>query len=271
LQHGRDTRPRALWITWREAVNLTVVPPYFPPMQHEPARVDYFNAGATRLSAARLAPDFQQPFVTYDENALIWAEAAYRTGDQATALTKLNEERANHCLAADVVAGLALLYYDPNERLTNTNIPPAGQGFNGSRNPDDPPNAVSDGTGQVCLADSARHQAFDNCLRVRFAVLAVRTRTSGTIRLSLNDAGRAETLAPFGKQVTSVEGEVRSVTDSAITIAVSEVSRASSEIEQSHGEAMTIPSRYIGVIERKHVQVARSLALQEQSSPARSG
>ncbi|MEA2696564.1 MAG: hypothetical protein QOI66_835 [Myxococcales bacterium] len=85
--------------------------------------------------------------------------------------------------------------------------------------------------------------------------------SSGTVRLSLNDAGRTETLAPFGKQVTSVEGKVRSVTDSAITIAVSEVSRASSDVEQYHGEAMTIPSRYVGVIERKHVQVARSLAI----------
>jgi hypothetical protein len=47
--------------------------------------------------------------------------------------------------------------------------------------------------------------------------------SSGTVRLSLNDAGRTETLAPFGKQLTSVEGEVRSVTDSAITIAVSEM------------------------------------------------
>jgi hypothetical protein len=84
---------------------------------------------------------------------------------------------------------------------------------------------------------------------------------SGTVRLSFNDAGRTETLAPFGRQLTSVEGEIRSVTDSAITIDVSEVSRASSDVEQYHGEEMTIPSRYIGVIERKHVQVARSLAI----------
>lgn len=161
----------------------------------DPRRAEYFNAGATRLSGARLAPDFQQPFVTYDENTLIWAEAAYRTGDQVTALAKLNEERANHGLSSEVVAGQALLneillekyiadfqlgheawndykrtctpnfpptqagkkmpgrmYYDANERLTNTNIPPAGEGFNGSRNPNDPANAVSDGTGQPCLA-----------------------------------------------------------------------------------------------------------------------
>jgi hypothetical protein len=161
----------------------------------DPRRAEYFNAGATRLSGARLAPDFQQPFVTYDENTLIWAEAAYRTGDQVTALAKLNEERANHGLSSEAVAGQALLneillekyiadfqlgheawndykrtctpnfpptqagkkmpgrmYYDANERLTNTNIPPAGEGFNGSRNPNDPANAVSDGTGQPCLA-----------------------------------------------------------------------------------------------------------------------
>jgi hypothetical protein len=161
----------------------------------DPRRAAYFNAGATRLSGARLAPDFHQPFVTYDENTLIWAEAAYRTGDQGTALLKLNEERNNNGLASEVVAGQALLneillekyiadfqvgheawndykrtctpnfpptqagkkmpgrmYYDTNERLTNTNIPPAGQGFNGSRNPDDPANAASDGTGAACLA-----------------------------------------------------------------------------------------------------------------------
>ena len=161
----------------------------------DPRRSEYINGAATRLSNARLAPNFPQPFVTYDENTLIWAEAAYRTGDQATALIKLNEERANHGLAAEAVAGQVLLneillekyiadfqlgheawndykrtctpnfpptqagkkmparmYYDANERFTNTNIPPAGQGFNGSRNPNDPLNAVSDGTGQPCLA-----------------------------------------------------------------------------------------------------------------------
>jgi hypothetical protein len=77
----------------------------------DPRRTQYFKTTASGedISDARLAPDFQQPYVTYDENTLIWAEAAYRTGDQATALAKLNEERANHGLAAEVVAGQALL------------------------------------------------------------------------------------------------------------------------------------------------------------------
>ena len=85
--------------------------------------------------------------------------------------------------------------------------------------------------------------------------------TSGTVRLSMNDAGRTEILGRLGAQVTTVEGEVRSITDSAVTIAVSEVSRASSDVEPYHGEALTIPWRYIKAIERKHVQVARSLLI----------
>lgn len=56
-------------------------------------------------------PTFQTPFVTADENTLIWSEAAYRLGDEATARTKLNEERARHGVApvASSVTGQALL------------------------------------------------------------------------------------------------------------------------------------------------------------------
>jgi hypothetical protein len=77
--------------------------------RNDPRRAEYFNAKGTDLSTTRRAADFQQPFVTYDENTLIWAEAAYRTGDEVTALSKLNEERANHGLPAEAVAGQALL------------------------------------------------------------------------------------------------------------------------------------------------------------------
>jgi hypothetical protein len=86
----------------------------------DPREAQYFApSGNPRwLSATRGAADFQQPYVTYDENTLIWAEAAYRTGDQVTALAKLNEERANHGLAPEAVAGMALL----NEILTEKYI-----------------------------------------------------------------------------------------------------------------------------------------------------
>jgi hypothetical protein len=164
--------------------------------RNDPREAEYFApSGNPRwLSDERGADDFQQPYVTYDENTLIWAEAAYRTGDQVTALGKLNEERANHGLAPEVVAGQALLneiliekyivnfqlgeeawndykrtctpnlvptaaglpipgrlYYDATEANTDTNIPDPGVGVNGLRNKNDPPNAVSDGTGAACL------------------------------------------------------------------------------------------------------------------------
>ena len=53
------------------------------------------DATASDLSATRASPAFRQPLVTWRENQLIIAEAAYRTGDNATALTALNAVRAD--------------------------------------------------------------------------------------------------------------------------------------------------------------------------------
>ncbi|HEU4747916.1 MAG TPA: SusD/RagB family nutrient-binding outer membrane lipoprotein, partial [Gemmatimonadaceae bacterium] len=91
----------------------------------EPRLPEYFTEGATNeylgaepgegytsslsnLSDERLDPSFSQPIVSYDENALIWAEAAYRTADEITALSKLNEVRTHHGLPAIVAAGPTL-------------------------------------------------------------------------------------------------------------------------------------------------------------------
>ena len=85
--------------------------------------------------------------------------------------------------------------------------------------------------------------------------------SSGTVRLSLTDAAHAENFGVLGSEVASVEGEVRTINDSSVTIAVSEVARTSADDDRFHGETAVIPSRYIGTIERKHVQVARSLLI----------
>jgi hypothetical protein len=92
-------------------------------------------------------------------------------------------------------------------------------------------------------------------------VLPISAPTRATIRLSLTDASRTEVLGPLGAQVTSVEGTVRSVTDSAVTMSVTEVGRMSADAERFHGETVTIPSRYIVGVERKRVQVGRSLMI----------
>jgi hypothetical protein len=82
---------------------------------------------------------------------------------------------------------------------------------------------------------------------------------SGTVRFSLTDAARSESFGQLGSQVVSVEGEVRSSDDSAVTVAVSEVARVAADNQAFHGETVTIPTRYIVRVEQKRTQVARSL------------
>jgi hypothetical protein len=76
----------------------------------DPRRAQYFNAAHSDLSNERKASNFAQPLVTANENLLIWAEAAYRTGDIPTAVAKLNEERALAGVpASTATSGLPLL------------------------------------------------------------------------------------------------------------------------------------------------------------------
>ena len=51
------------------------------------------------LGGARVTPAFRQPVITYAENALIRAEAALRTGQQAVANAAYNAERASQGVA----------------------------------------------------------------------------------------------------------------------------------------------------------------------------
>ena len=60
----------------------------------DPRLHEYFNSDASDLSDTRLDPTFSQPLVTAQEDLLIWAEAAYRTGATGPALTELNAARA---------------------------------------------------------------------------------------------------------------------------------------------------------------------------------
>src|SRR3954467_8680996 len=50
-----------------------------------------------------------------------------------------------------------------------------------------------------------------------------------TVRLSLTDAGRAEALGSLGSQIVSLEGELRSVGDSTVMLAVSEIGRVAAD------------------------------------------
>jgi hypothetical protein len=80
-----------------------------------------------------------------------------------------------------------------------------------------------------------------------------------TVRFSLTDAARSESFGPLGAELVSVEGEVRATSDSAVTVAVTEVGRVASDNEARQGETVTIPTRFIGHVEQKRIQVARSV------------
>jgi hypothetical protein len=54
-------------------------------------------------------PTYEQQIFSADENTLIWAEAAYRSGNQVEALTQLNRYRAANGIASGAEVGPALL------------------------------------------------------------------------------------------------------------------------------------------------------------------
>ncbi len=62
--------------------------------RNDPRLSDYFNADQSDISDERLTPNYTQPLITANENLLIQAEAAYRTGAIAEAVTALNKERS---------------------------------------------------------------------------------------------------------------------------------------------------------------------------------
>lgn len=81
VQRANYIRPNPTFVTLLQSRN-------------DPRRNVYFDASASTLSDALLAPDHTQPLVLAKENLLNWAEAAYRTGATSVALTELNAERA---------------------------------------------------------------------------------------------------------------------------------------------------------------------------------
>ena len=147
-------------------------------------------ASHSLLSALRLSPSFSQPLVTWSENQLIIAEAAYRTGNTGLALSALNLVRQGAGLGPVSASGPALLHaimiekwitlfqniesFNDYRRTCSPNLTPAGNATaipgrifyafserntnpnipapeaQDERNPLDPPNALS-ALGQACI------------------------------------------------------------------------------------------------------------------------
>ena len=84
---------------------------------------------------------------------------------------------------------------------------------------------------------------------------------ASSMRLTLTDASHSETFGSIGSQVLAVEGTIRSVTDSALVMSVTEVARTQTDAEPFHGETVVIPRQSIASIDRRQTSVARSLLL----------
>ena len=82
-----------------------------------------------------------------------------------------------------------------------------------------------------------------------------------TVRLSLTDAARSETIGSLGSQIVSLEGQVRSVGDSTIAVAVTEIGRVGADDQSVPGQLVSVPVRWIYRVERKKTLVGRSLLL----------
>jgi hypothetical protein len=82
-----------------------------------------------------------------------------------------------------------------------------------------------------------------------------------TVRLSLTDAAHAETIGSLGSQIVSLEGQVRSVSDSTVAVAVTEIARVGADDQSISGQLVSVPVRLIYRVERKKTLVGRSLLL----------
>jgi hypothetical protein len=82
-----------------------------------------------------------------------------------------------------------------------------------------------------------------------------------TVRLTLTDAAQTESFGKLGTRVRTLEGEIRSVDDSSVTVAVNELGRTSSDNERVQGELVTIPRRDISAMDLRRVDVLRSVAI----------
>lgn len=79
--------------------------------RNDPRLGGYFTGDLSEMADSLLAPDHTQPLVSSNETLLLWSEAAARTGDEATARTKLNAARARFGLPSEpaVLTGRSLL------------------------------------------------------------------------------------------------------------------------------------------------------------------
>lgn len=79
------------------------------------------------------------------------------------------------------------------------------------------------------------------------------------VRVTLTDAGAALTAGALGSGAMVIEGRLQSVTDSTLSLAVTQVTRAGGDDEARSGESVTLARSNIASVEQKRTAVGRSL------------
>lgn len=100
-----------------------------------------------------------------------------------------------------------------------------------------------------------------------YTVIDPSANAAGTdVRVTLTDAGATALAGQLGNRLDApppreLEGRLQSASDSAIAIAVSQVTRPSGVEDRWNGERVTIPRSEVARVERKSTSVARSSIL----------
>lgn len=87
------------------------------------------------------------------------------------------------------------------------------------------------------------------------------TTANQNVRVTLTDPGAALAYGPLGSGAKIIEGRLQSVTDSTLSLAVSQVTRLGGDDEARGGDVVTLARSNIASVEQKKTSVGRSLLL----------
>ena len=87
------------------------------------------------------------------------------------------------------------------------------------------------------------------------------TMTGTPVRVTLTESGSVANSMMLGGAATRLEGRVSGVTDSTLTLAVSDLTRLNGSEETWKGEAVTVRRSDVASVERKQTSVPRSILM----------
>jgi hypothetical protein len=80
-----------------------------------------------------------------------------------------------------------------------------------------------------------------------------------TVRVTLNDGGSYRLQPSLGANASALQGQLLGVTDSTMSIKITQLTRVSGVDETWNGEPVTLPRDDISLVERRTTSVARSV------------